>query len=645
MELKNFFAQDDEGNLLAEATCYLYQRGTESLATGLVCASGLPLTNPFSSDVAGLIQFAAPNGLYDLRILKGARDYRIRVQCNDVEDTAAAATSAAERAEIARDAAQLSAGIFPSVEAGLAATADGKPFQVLAAADNDYLVLYLNQGGIAVEQTRYPSALAVEAVRGLVQTTPNDMVEASILEICDEESSRLAYLTKQRLETPGFNIRSEDATTLISDDEGAAVLYADDQRILLGGLEIHPTMQPGIFVVDEDNCVLQDLSATATVVSDAPPSPFDDGLLFAPTIATMEGVDSYIYPQCLLPNREQAGEVIATLASTTKPITATGNPLPVNASTFGPDAVLNLRQATQAAHRRFMPLQLLNVPVQSPPVECTILFIGDSIGNRQGGYLLKQYLADVGINATFIGTLRGSADPASAGATTGELGECREGWETGDFTNAITDRVSIIAPGNEAAYLAMTKSQQAPINPFLRAATAEDPADLVRNGRIFDPAFYQSRFGLATPDVVICALGTNDVRDRSEATIFDHVYNNDLIMTNQIRKAWPTARIVRTIPGTALNTKRNDLWGTRYAKAIRAMRKAAADRADSKTIVAPLWAMTNPEAGYSLPSGSAAEDGFLAGDWADPVHPIGASRVALYQAMAPFIAAAALNLF
>ena len=34
MELKNFFTQDDAGNALSEATCYVYQRGTESLAGG-----------------------------------------------------------------------------------------------------------------------------------------------------------------------------------------------------------------------------------------------------------------------------------------------------------------------------------------------------------------------------------------------------------------------------------------------------------------------------------------------------------------------------------------------------------------------------------------------------------------------------------
>lgn len=90
MELKNFFVQDDAGNILNAATCYLYERGTESLVEVLQGANGLSLSNPFMSDQQGLVQFAAPDGLYDLRVVKGSRDYRLRIQCNDVTQTLAA---------------------------------------------------------------------------------------------------------------------------------------------------------------------------------------------------------------------------------------------------------------------------------------------------------------------------------------------------------------------------------------------------------------------------------------------------------------------------------------------------------------------------------------------------------------------------
>jgi hypothetical protein len=103
MELKNFFAQDDQGNKLPGAICYVYLRGTESLVDGLRKANGIELPNPFPTDDSGLAQFAAPNGLYDVRVVDGARDYRLPIQFNDVTELVAAAESAAGRAESAAE--------------------------------------------------------------------------------------------------------------------------------------------------------------------------------------------------------------------------------------------------------------------------------------------------------------------------------------------------------------------------------------------------------------------------------------------------------------------------------------------------------------------------------------------------------------
>ena len=86
MELKNFFAQDTKGNIIPNATCYLYLAGTEALATGLQDGDGAALSNPFTAGANGKIQFSAPNGRYDLRVVSGQRDYRIRVQCVDLDE-------------------------------------------------------------------------------------------------------------------------------------------------------------------------------------------------------------------------------------------------------------------------------------------------------------------------------------------------------------------------------------------------------------------------------------------------------------------------------------------------------------------------------------------------------------------------------
>ena len=172
MELKNYFAQDDQGNIIPEATCYLYQRGTESSAEGLRSVTGQMLPNPFQTDSTGLVQFAAPNGLYDLRVIKGNRDFRLHIQFNDVNDTMDAAAAAASRSEEARDAVMLSKGLANSIAEGLAGTVSGEHFSVLATNSSDYLVLYKNNAGTAVEVKRYPSTEAVNAMATVVARVP-----------------------------------------------------------------------------------------------------------------------------------------------------------------------------------------------------------------------------------------------------------------------------------------------------------------------------------------------------------------------------------------------------------------------------------------------------------------------------------------
>jgi lysophospholipase L1-like esterase len=171
VELKNFFAQDDAGNILSEATCYVYQRGTESLAGGLTKANGNLLDNPFSADDKGFAEFAAPNGLYDVRLVKGLRDYRIRLQFNDVAETVEAAESAAARAEIASDAAVFAAGVKDDIAHGLATTSNGENFAVLDPSLEGFVILYKNVAGTALELRRVSSEAALKQLSNFVKGT------------------------------------------------------------------------------------------------------------------------------------------------------------------------------------------------------------------------------------------------------------------------------------------------------------------------------------------------------------------------------------------------------------------------------------------------------------------------------------------
>lgn len=82
MELKNYYVQDAQGNVVANPIVYLYQPGTETLVTGLQKPDGTSLTNPFTGTSQGLVQFAAQDGVYDLRITAPGRDTTMRVQFN-----------------------------------------------------------------------------------------------------------------------------------------------------------------------------------------------------------------------------------------------------------------------------------------------------------------------------------------------------------------------------------------------------------------------------------------------------------------------------------------------------------------------------------------------------------------------------------
>lgn len=77
MQLQNYFAQDKSGNALPGATVYVLLAGTATMATGLQDKNGAAKTNPFLSDSQGLIQFAAANGDYDIRVVKGPHDYKL----------------------------------------------------------------------------------------------------------------------------------------------------------------------------------------------------------------------------------------------------------------------------------------------------------------------------------------------------------------------------------------------------------------------------------------------------------------------------------------------------------------------------------------------------------------------------------------
>ncbi|WP_167334501.1 SGNH/GDSL hydrolase family protein [Pseudomonas cremoricolorata] len=540
--------------------------------------------------------------------------------------------------------------IYSSAAQGIANTTSGSYFSVPSSDEAEYVILYRNDNGLAIKISTYPNAQAVKAVKQQVDSAtvaidqvssqikpfPSEETDVVRLRQLDTEGGLIAQLSDSALRTIPFTILVDAGSTAILDSEGSVVLLDEPGRTIVGPFEMQVTDAPGVFATDIEGALL---GVEDEVVAQ---SPFDGGLLFSPLIATSPAIRSVIYPQNILQYRERDTALVATLASLSTTASSSGRAMSVDAERYGPAAMLGLRRLDLPSDHRFMPLTLVNVPVQAQPTPIKVLVIGDSIGNRQGATLTKQYLEAQGFSVTLVGTMPGSALPNDPNNASGGLGEAREGWETGDYTYAQTDMANIVAPGGEAAYLSGSKAYKYSRNPFLRAATESDNPAIVRNGCVFDPAFYQSRFGLQAPDVVVNLLGTNDASHRTDATVYAEVFANDTLMHSQIAAAWPDAKIIRSVPGTSFDTTRNALWSTRYAPVIRAIKDAAAGNA--AVIVAPVWAMTDPESGYPISASAPGTDGFVSGNFSDPTHPQGSSRHSLFASLAPFIAGAALDL-
>ena len=253
MELKNYFAQDDQGNALPNAQCYVYQRGTESLVTGLVKASGIVQINPFEAANDGLIQFAAPNGLYDLRVVHGARDYRIHVQFNDLDDSINAAERAADEAENAADQAQLSAGIYISTAEAMQKTQVGEYFNVPSMLPGEYLILYRHDAGGETEIKRSSSSQALNAMaeklRSLDSTTISHQFEARRWVL-------LKLLMDGSLEFIKGRIGNHSEGLLLSDLDGKEMARFGAAGSQINGLTLKPTSAPGVQITDPNGFIL-----------------------------------------------------------------------------------------------------------------------------------------------------------------------------------------------------------------------------------------------------------------------------------------------------------------------------------------------------------------------------------------------------
>lgn len=268
-----------------------------------------------------------------------------------------------------------------------------------------------------------------------------------------------------------------------------------------------------------------------------------------------------------------------------------------------------------------------------------ILMIGDSISNRQLPALIDARLRGLGLNPHWIGTIASSADD-DRWSEGGPLGEYREGRAFTDLVYSVLDgEAQILAPGQEATYLALPKTSKIAWNPLIRASTGGDDPAIVRNGAVLDFRQYLDRLDLPDPDLIPFLLGENDVLEHSDpAVVAARIIDAVGIIIRQARAALPNVRIAFGVSGQAGGAKGDVLWAARKPAAIRAIIQAVRDAADPLVSVIPSWAFMDPEAGWAIDATADPETGVLIGSITDNVHPIGTPRAQLAESYAAWIA-------
>lgn len=415
-------------------------------------------------------------------------------------------------------------------------------------------------------------------------------------------------------------------------DRGA---FKTEAYQLAGGSYDFEVVDPWGFVImrcSDGKVVLPGQSEQVETVIDVTP-------MFSDTLCMLEDAETHIYPASLLTDREDSPAATAIFAS--KGSTDGSRPshvvigredLNIDPARCGPEALLELRPWGTPDVRRRMLCNIFAAPVLgvgASPIN--ILAIGDSITNRGMLACINANLTHRGYTPTWIGTIATAAMGQASSGTGGPLAEAREGWEFGDYTYAVTDRAVIVNPGDEAVYNALTKANKQGRNPIIRTATGGDPAALVKNGMTIDIANYIARFGLASPDLVMIGLGTNDIRDRTAETLAGFVSDGVYIFIMRIRQALPNARILFWMPPCARSADRDAIW-PRYDTTIRTIVSEARSFEDGKVIIAPVWAMANAELAGTYtnfrPGGGTVESGVIVADDIDPATGVVTSQVA-----------------
>lgn len=144
-------------------------------------------------------------------------------------NSSSAAEVSKNLAEIARDAAQLSSGIYATTAEGLTKTEVGRYFSTPSPDSREYLILYKNNAGVALQISAYPSAAAItELGVGTMNPEANDLSFAIVDQFLNAswlQANLAGKPSKFAAKCIGETLLPEDAPVFIA---GAAKAGAEE---------------------------------------------------------------------------------------------------------------------------------------------------------------------------------------------------------------------------------------------------------------------------------------------------------------------------------------------------------------------------------------------------------------------------------
>lgn len=180
--------------------------------------------------------------------------------------------------------------VYEEKVSGLAGTVNGGYFSVVAEGSEEYLILYKNQAGVAVEVKRYPAADALLAMRGLINYESESAAPA--WELTDANRfTLLKILLDGTLDMAGSQISSTGEGLELSDPNGFMLARLGARESNINGLVTQPLAEPGLEFVDEHNFVLARLGGDGAFFGLPPTSPDVTALPMPATLDQQQRTD------------------------------------------------------------------------------------------------------------------------------------------------------------------------------------------------------------------------------------------------------------------------------------------------------------------------------------------------------------------